>query len=92
MTTHWSASEIATATNGTTTGAWTATSVSIDTRTMEQGALFVALPGENGEPARGTVIRWDQGVDADATFLGYWQAPHCADDECGKPCGHESPS
>ena len=47
MTTHWSASEIATATNGTTTGAWTATSVSIDTRTMEQGALFVPLPGEH---------------------------------------------
>ena len=45
MTTHWTAQEIATATNGITTGDWTAHSVSIDTRTMEQGALFVALPG-----------------------------------------------
>lgn len=45
MTTQWSASEIATATGGKTTGTWTARSVSIDTRTITPGALFVALPG-----------------------------------------------
>ena len=45
MTTAWTASDVATATHGTTTGTWTATSVSIDTRTIEKGALFVALPG-----------------------------------------------
>lgn len=45
MTTVWSAHEIATATHGKTTGDWTAHSVSIDTRTLQPGALFVALPG-----------------------------------------------
>lgn len=45
MTTQWKAGDVATATKGKTTGTWTATSVSIDTRTLEKGALFVALPG-----------------------------------------------
>ncbi len=45
MTTQWSAHEIATATHGSTSGSWTARSVSIDTRTLEQDGLFVALPG-----------------------------------------------
>jgi UDP-N-acetylmuramoyl-tripeptide--D-alanyl-D-alanine ligase len=45
MATSWSAGEIATATKGKTTGQWEASSVSIDTRTLEAGALFVALPG-----------------------------------------------
>lgn len=45
MSTQWSAAQIATATKGKTTGTWDATSVSIDTRTLEKGALFVALPG-----------------------------------------------
>lgn len=45
MTTQWTAAEIAHATTGTTTGNWTATSVGIDSRTLEKGALFVALPG-----------------------------------------------
>ena len=45
MSTQWSARDIATATRGKTTGTWEATSVSIDTRTLERGALFVALPG-----------------------------------------------
>jgi UDP-N-acetylmuramoyl-tripeptide--D-alanyl-D-alanine ligase len=49
MTTHWTATEIATATNATTTGNWVATSVGIDTRTLEKGALFVALPGAKGD-------------------------------------------
>ncbi len=47
MTTQWTATEIATATNGITTGKWVATSVGIDTRSLEKGALFVALPGAN---------------------------------------------
>ena len=45
MSTLWTATDVAKATAGTTTGHWTATSVSIDTRTLEKGALFVALPG-----------------------------------------------
>lgn len=47
MSTVWSAQDIAHAVKAKTTGNWTATSVSIDTRTMEKGALFVALPGAN---------------------------------------------
>ncbi len=45
MTTQWTTQEIIAATNGLSSGNWTATSVSIDTRTLERGALFVALPG-----------------------------------------------
>ncbi|WP_223422908.1 UDP-N-acetylmuramoyl-tripeptide--D-alanyl-D-alanine ligase [Tateyamaria pelophila] len=39
----WTAAEAAEATGGQTTGDWTATGVSIDTRTLEPGDLFVAL-------------------------------------------------
>lgn len=45
MTTIWTAQEITRATSGTSKGEWTATSVSIDTRNIQPGALFVALPG-----------------------------------------------
>ncbi len=45
MTTEWTAEDVARATQGTTTGAWVATSVGIDTRTLAKGALFAALPG-----------------------------------------------
>ncbi len=41
----WTAQEIASATGGTTTGTWNATGVSIDTRTLKPGDLFVALQG-----------------------------------------------
>ncbi|MEM8692654.1 MAG: UDP-N-acetylmuramoyl-tripeptide--D-alanyl-D-alanine ligase [Pseudomonadota bacterium] len=39
----WTASDAAAATGGETTTDWAATGVSIDTRTIEQGDLFVAL-------------------------------------------------
>ena len=39
----WTASDAAAATHGTTTRDWTATGVSIDTRTIQPGDLFVAL-------------------------------------------------
>ena len=42
MTLLWTSTEAAAATGGTT-GAWQATGVSIDTRTLQQGDLFVAL-------------------------------------------------
>jgi UDP-N-acetylmuramoyl-tripeptide--D-alanyl-D-alanine ligase len=45
MTTLWNAGEVAAATKGKTTGTWNASSVSIDTRTLQPGALFVALVG-----------------------------------------------
>lgn len=46
MTTRWTTQEILTATGGTCAGDWVATSVSIDTRKITPGALFVALKGE----------------------------------------------
>lgn len=39
----WTAEDAAQATDGATRGGWTATGVSIDTRTIEAGDLFVAL-------------------------------------------------
>lgn len=45
----WSSTDAAAATNGKTEGAWTATSLSIDTRSLEPGALFIALKGDNGD-------------------------------------------
>ncbi|MFQ5468369.1 MAG: Mur ligase domain-containing protein, partial [Kiloniellaceae bacterium] len=41
----WSAADAAVATGGHTTDAWTAAGVSIDTRTLAPGDLFVALKG-----------------------------------------------
>ena len=45
MTPLWTAAEIATATGGSCSGSWSATGVSIDTRTLKIGDLFVALRG-----------------------------------------------
>ncbi len=46
MTTTWKSSEVVAATGGACPGHWEATGVSIDTRTLQPGALFVALTGE----------------------------------------------
>ena len=43
MKTQWKSQEVMAATGGKTTGTWCATSVSIDTRSVQPGALFVAL-------------------------------------------------
>ena len=43
----WTAAAAAAATGGVATGEWAATGVSIDTRTLEAGDLFVALRGPN---------------------------------------------
>ena len=43
----WTASAAATATTGRQTGDWSATGISIDTRSLESGDLFVALSGPN---------------------------------------------
>jgi len=45
----WTAKEAAKATGGETSGDWTATGISIDTRTLRPGDLFVALQGDNGD-------------------------------------------
>ena len=43
----WTGFDAAVATGGKTSGRWTAQGVSIDTRTLERGDLFVALTGES---------------------------------------------
>lgn len=43
----WTAAQAAAATSGKTTGEWTVSGVSIDTRTVAAGDLFIALQGPN---------------------------------------------
>ena len=47
MTVLWTAAEAAAATGGSSTTDWAATGVSIDTRSLALGDLFVALRGPN---------------------------------------------
>lgn len=57
---------------------------------FQDGALMgvgVYVDGEDGTPAMGTVLRWDSGPGADPKVIR-WERPHCADDDCGSPCGH----
>ncbi|MEM9845967.1 MAG: Mur ligase domain-containing protein, partial [Pseudomonadota bacterium] len=76
----WTAEEAATATGGQTQGNWQATGVSIDTRTLRPGDLFVALKDvrdghdfvaqafEAGAAAA-LVSRLPDGVGTDANLL-----------------------
>lgn len=48
----WTAAEAAAATDGTVTADWQATGVSIDSRTVKPGDLFVALVGPNHDAHR----------------------------------------
>ena len=41
----WTAREAMQATDGKTSGAWVASGVSIDSRTVEEGDLFIAIEG-----------------------------------------------
>ncbi len=45
----WTAKEAVAATRGECQGDWKATGISIDTRTLQEGDLFVALTGEHGD-------------------------------------------
>ncbi len=47
MTPLWTAPTVVAATNGKTTGIWNASGVSIDSRTVKPGDLFIALQGPN---------------------------------------------
>ncbi len=42
----WSSTEAAKATNGTSQGQWVASGISIDTRTLQKGDLFIAIRGD----------------------------------------------
>jgi UDP-N-acetylmuramoyl-tripeptide--D-alanyl-D-alanine ligase len=77
----WPAAEAAAATNGMQTGEWAATGISIDSRSVVSGDLFVALRGPNFDGheyvkdalAKGAVAvmvdRVPQGVPHDAPLL-----------------------
>jgi len=45
----WTAKEAAAATGGTATGTWNATGVSIDSRSVQPGDLFIAIHGDNSD-------------------------------------------
>ncbi len=47
MTALWTAADIASATSGKTNGRWTVSGISIDSRTLKAGDLFIALKGPN---------------------------------------------
>ncbi|MFV0361138.1 UDP-N-acetylmuramoyl-tripeptide--D-alanyl-D-alanine ligase [Tropicimonas sp.] len=80
MSALWTSGDAAGATGGRLTAPWQATSVSIDSRTLEPGALFVALKDardghdfvasalENGAAAA-LVSRMPEGVSPDAPLL-----------------------
>ncbi len=55
----WSSNEITAATQGSVTGSWNVTGVSIDNRTMQPGELFVAISGEHhdGHDHAGVALR-----------------------------------
>jgi hypothetical protein len=63
--------------------------VKIDLFQLPDGRAGVGVyfTSEDGEPLRGAVLRWDGGPVCDPVLI-HWLAPHCKDDECGKPCGH----
>jgi len=76
----WSAKDAAAATGGQAQGDWTVTGVSIDTRTVQKGDLFIALRGNKGDGhdyvatalEKGAVAMVDhipQGVSASAPLL-----------------------
>lgn len=81
MTALWTAADAAAATGGSATVDWAATGVSIDTRTLEPGDLFVALEGDARDghafvadalsrgAAAALVARVPDGVAADAPLL-----------------------
>jgi len=60
----WTAKTAEQATGGRTTGTWTATGVSIDSRTIEPGDLFVALKGPNFDGHRFIRDAFDKGAVA----------------------------
>ena len=77
----WSAAEAARATGGRPVGDWLASGVSIDTRSLAPGELFVALVGERHDAhgfvpealgkgaAAAMVARRPEGLDVDAPLL-----------------------
>ncbi|MBT5107369.1 MAG: UDP-N-acetylmuramoylalanyl-D-glutamyl-2,6-diaminopimelate--D-alanyl-D-alanine ligase [Rhodospirillaceae bacterium] len=64
MTTLWTSEQAAAATGGVATAAWTARGVSIDSRTLESGDLFIAIRGPNHDGSRFVESALDRGAAA----------------------------
>jgi UDP-N-acetylmuramoyl-tripeptide--D-alanyl-D-alanine ligase len=62
MTAWWTAEAVAAAAGGETTGDWVASGVSIDTRTLAPGDLFVALVGPNRDAHDFVAAALDKGA------------------------------
>lgn len=60
----WTAKDAATATGGKTTGDWTATGISIDSRKVSEGDLFIALKGPNFDGHKFAQAALDAGAHA----------------------------
>jgi hypothetical protein len=58
---------------------------------MDRFGIGAYVAGDDGRLAQGTVLAWDcfDGSPDSAPRVIRWQPPHCADDECGKPCAHQ---
>lgn len=66
----WTAAEAAAATGGQTSGDWSVTGVSIDTRTLEPGDLFVALVGDNSDGHAYLEMAFEKGAAAALVAAG----------------------
>ena len=64
MTPLWTATDAARATGGAAAANWTATGVSIDTRTLKAGDLFVALRGPNHDGHQFVAAAFERGAAA----------------------------
>lgn len=60
----WTARDAVKATNGTTKGDWFATGVSIDTRTLKEGDLFIAIKGDHSDGHAYVQAALDKGAAA----------------------------
>ena len=60
----WTSEDAVAATGGETTDVWNATGVSIDTRTLEAGDLFVALSGDNRDAHAFVAAAFEKGAAA----------------------------
>jgi UDP-N-acetylmuramoyl-tripeptide--D-alanyl-D-alanine ligase len=64
VTALWTAEDVAAATRGVTAGGWVASGVSIDSRTLAPGDLFVALTGPNQDGHRFVAQAFERGAAA----------------------------
>lgn len=57
---------------------------------MDRLGIGVYVAGDDGRLTQGTVLAWDSfdGSPDRTPRVIRWQPPHCADDQCGRPCSH----